>query len=128
MESRARTELDGGWGQPACRQCQLRALHLASQDGRAVAVAVAAGQCATGHWFSPRPTVKSFFGTLKKRSCAPRKISHPARRRTSIEEYIEVFYNWRLLHSTLGYRTPEHVENTLPRDEQNNDDGRMRML
>ncbi|ABW14135.1 hypothetical protein Franean1_4768 [Parafrankia sp. EAN1pec] len=30
--------------------------------------------------------------------------------RTAIAEYIEVFYNRQRLHSTLGYRTPEHSE------------------
>uniref|UniRef100_UPI0012B67F64 IS3 family transposase n=1 Tax=Parafrankia discariae TaxID=365528 RepID=UPI0012B67F64 len=37
---------------------------------------------------------------------------YPTRRaaRTAIAEYIEVFYNRQRLHSTLGYRTPEHIE------------------
>ncbi|SBW21631.1 hypothetical protein FDG2_2071 [Candidatus Protofrankia californiensis] len=54
---------------------------------------------------------ESFFGTLKNELI--HRESHPTRRaaRTAITEYIEVFYNRQRLHSTLGYRTLEDVEN-----------------
>lgn len=25
-------------------------------------------------------------------------------------EYIEAFYHWQRIHQTLGYRTPQHME------------------
>jgi len=31
--------------------------------------------------------------------------------RTAIAKYIEIFYNRRRIHSSLGYRTPQQVEN-----------------
>ncbi|MCK9930877.1 IS3 family transposase, partial [Frankia sp. Mgl5] len=53
---------------------------------------------------------ESFFGTLKNELVY--RETYPTRRaaRTAIAEYIEVFYNRQRLHSTLGYRTPEHIE------------------
>ncbi|SQD97380.1 Integrase catalytic region (fragment) [Parafrankia sp. Ea1.12] len=53
---------------------------------------------------------ESFFGTLKNELV--HRETYPTRRaaRTAIAEYIEVSYNRQRLHSTLGYRTPEHIE------------------
>lgn len=53
--------------------------------------------------------VESFFGTLKTEldlspSAAPSEV------RQLIFEYIEIFYNRKRLHSTLGYKSPEEVE------------------
>jgi len=54
--------------------------------------------------------VESFFGTLKRELLHRR--SWPTRRQAAaaIHEYIEVFYNRRRLHSTLGYQTPAQYE------------------
>ena len=52
---------------------------------------------------------ESFFGTLK--SDMDTRFVLPSRLvRQAIFEYIEVFYNRKRLHSTLGYKTPEAVE------------------
>ena len=53
---------------------------------------------------------ESFFGALKT-ECVHR-FTFPTRRhaRTAIANYIETFYNRRRIHSSLGYRTPQHVE------------------
>jgi transposase InsO family protein len=54
--------------------------------------------------------VESFFGTLKQ------ELVHGARWRTlaevraAIHDYIEVFYNRRRLHSSLGYLSPAEFE------------------
>lgn len=53
---------------------------------------------------------ESFFGTLKSELDLSSSLS-PAAVRQLIFEYIEIFYNRKRLHSTLGYRTPESVEN-----------------
>ncbi len=53
--------------------------------------------------------VESFFGTLKTElDLGPSAGSSEIRK--SIFEYIEIFYNRKRLHSTLGYKSPEEVE------------------
>ncbi|MGE5361472.1 MAG: IS3 family transposase [Bacteroidales bacterium] len=75
---------------------------------------------------SPRPRFRSLslrrpdpppfhnwcFATLKKE--LTRRRSWPTRREleTAIFAWIEGWYNRRRLHSTLGYQSPEHYENT----------------
>lgn len=49
---------------------------------------------------------ESFFGALKNEMYYRRAWPDRARARFAIADYIEVFYNRRRLHSTLGYRTP----------------------
>ncbi len=50
--------------------------------------------------------VESFFSTLKRELVHHESYAGHAEARRSLFEYIEVFYNRRRLHSTLGYRTP----------------------
>jgi putative transposase len=61
---------------------------------------------------------ESFFAALKNdmyyRSSWPTR----ARARFAVAEYIEVFYNRRRLHSTLGYRTPLEALNDHHRAAQ----------
>lgn len=52
---------------------------------------------------------ESFFGTLKSECVPPRFTTH-ALARTTIFEYIEVWYNRQRLHSTLGYLSPVEFE------------------
>ncbi len=49
---------------------------------------------------------ESFFAALKNEMYYRRSWPTRARARFAVAEYIEVFYNRRRLHSTLGYRTP----------------------
>jgi len=59
---------------------------------------------------------ESFFATLKT-ECATEPFATRAEARTTVFEYIEVFYNRQRLHSALGYRSPEHFErlhSTIP--------------
>jgi putative transposase len=49
---------------------------------------------------------ESFFAALKNEMYHRQSFHTRARARFAVAEYIEVFYNRRRLHSTLGYRTP----------------------
>ncbi|MCP2255738.1 Integrase core domain-containing protein, partial [Prauserella aidingensis] len=49
---------------------------------------------------------ESFFASLKNECYHRRRHETRARARFTVAEYIEVFYNRRRLHSSLGYRTP----------------------
>lgn len=53
---------------------------------------------------------ESFNGTLKNERC--NRTVYPTRRHAVIDvtNYIELMYNQRRLHSALGYRTPNEVE------------------
>jgi len=53
--------------------------------------------------------VESFFGTLKT-ECVTAQFATHASARTTIFEYIEVWYNRKRLHSTLGYLSPTEFE------------------
>ena len=52
---------------------------------------------------------ESFFGTLKA-ECVTSQFATQALARTTIFEYIEVWYNRKRLHSTLGYLSPLEFE------------------
>jgi putative transposase len=54
---------------------------------------------------------ESFFATLKKELIHGRSWPTKAELRTEVFEYIEVFFNRRRRHSTLGYLTPLEFEN-----------------
>jgi putative transposase len=55
-------------------------------------------------------TMESFFGTLKCELVHDRRYRTRAEARQDIFEYIEVFYNRRRLHSSLGYLSPVQYE------------------
>ena len=52
----------------------------------------------------------SFFATLKKELVNRQSWPNNASLRSALFEYIEVFYNRRRRHSTLGYPGPEEYE------------------
>jgi transposase InsO family protein len=52
---------------------------------------------------------ESFFGTLKA-ECVTRQFATQTQARTTIFEYIEVWYNRQRLHSSLGYLSPVEFE------------------
>ena len=55
--------------------------------------------------------MESFFGTLKSECVRPHGgYATMQEARQSIFEYIEVFYNRRRRHSSLGYVSPEEYE------------------
>jgi transposase InsO family protein len=49
---------------------------------------------------------ESFFGALKNEMYYRQLFPTRAQARFAVADYIEVFYNRKRLHSTLGYRTP----------------------
>lgn len=53
--------------------------------------------------------IESFFATLKA-ECADLPFASRAQARTTIFEFIEVWYNRQRLHSTLGYLSPHLFE------------------
>lgn len=57
--------------------------------------------------------VESFFSTLKRELVHHESYASHAEARRSLFEYIEVFYNRRRRHSTLGYRSPAEFEACL---------------
>ena len=57
--------------------------------------------------------MESFFGSLKSELEAPRGFPSHQQAKTALFEYIEMFYNRRRLHSSLGYRSPMEFEATF---------------
>lgn len=53
---------------------------------------------------------ESFFKTLKTELIYHEKYESILQAKTSIFEYIEIWYNRKRLHSSLGYKTPAEVE------------------
>jgi transposase InsO family protein len=59
----------------------------------------------TGIWYD-NADAESFFSALKNEMYYRQAFPTRARARFAVADYIEVFYNRKRLHSTLGYRTP----------------------
>lgn len=58
--------------------------------------------------------VESFFGTLKRELVYHRHYAGREDAKQDIFEYIEVFYNRKRRHSTLGYHSPAEFEARTP--------------
>ena len=56
---------------------------------------------------------ESFWATLKTELVHHQRYATREEARQSIFEYIEVFYNRKRLHSSLGYKSPEAFEASL---------------
>ncbi len=54
--------------------------------------------------------MESFFGTLKEECVERQSYQTRAEARSSVFEYIEVFYNRKRKHSSLGYSSPAFYE------------------
>ena len=54
--------------------------------------------------------VESFFKSFKTELCKEARFKTREEARAMIFEYIEVFYNRKRIHSTLGYRSPVEYE------------------
>ena len=53
---------------------------------------------------------ESFFSTVKNELTIEQAYATRRDAQTALFEYIEVFYNRQRIHQTLGYRSPQHVE------------------
>jgi len=72
----------------------------------------------TGNCFD-NAAMESFFHTLKTEHVFFQNFSTRAEATQSIFEYVEVFYNRRRLHSTLGYLSPcEFEEQQCPKQKE----------
>ena len=78
------------------------------QQARAAGIAQSMGS--RGDCFD-NAVAESFFATLKKELIHGRAWPTKAELRTEVFEYIEVFFNRRRRHSTLGMRSPADYEN-----------------
>ena len=54
--------------------------------------------------------VESFFKTIKAELTRKQKFKTQDEARSAIFEYIEIFYNRKRIHSTLGYLSPVEYE------------------
>ncbi len=79
------------------------------QQARAAGIAQSMGS--KGDCFD-NAVAESFFATLKKELIHGRSWPTKADLRTEVFEYIEVFFNRRRRHSTLGFLSPEQFETT----------------
>ena len=79
------------------------------QQARAAGIAQSTGS--KGDCYD-NSVAESFFATLKKELVDRRSWPEKAELRSEIFDYIEVFYNRRRRHSTLGYRSPVDYENS----------------
>jgi putative transposase len=62
---------------------------------------------------------ESFFATLKTECIYSRRFATRAEAREAIFDFIEVFYNRRRLHSTLGYVSPMEFEMKFIEEKKN---------
>ncbi len=56
---------------------------------------------------------ESFFSTLKNELVVDKVFETRERARGEIFDYIEVFYNRKRIHQSLGYKTPEMVDQSV---------------
>ena len=56
---------------------------------------------------------ESFFANLKKEKIRRIRYKTRADARHAMFEYIEMFYNSRRLHSTIGYNSPNYFEKQM---------------
>ena len=69
---------------------------------------ITASMSATGKCYDTAMK-ESFWATLKS-ECVVQPFATRAQARTTLFEYIEVFYNRQRLHSSLGYLSPDEFE------------------
>ena len=81
-------------------------MHLLQSHGMEISMS-GKGDC----W--DNAVMESFWATLKSECVNHEHYQTHEQARSSIFEYIEVFYNRQRLHSSLGYVSPETFEASL---------------
>ncbi len=61
---------------------------------------------------------ESVFATIKRELVNRHRFPARAAARSAVFEFIEVFYNRRRLHSSLGYLSPAEFERRLVKDSE----------
>jgi putative transposase len=91
-----------------------RGVQYASEEYRSLLGAhhLEASMSRTGNCYD-NAVAESFFSTLKREHVHHEDYRSHAEARQSLFEYIEVFYNRRRRHSTLGYLSPTDFEASL---------------
>ena len=57
---------------------------------------------------------ESFFSTLKNELVLGKLFESREEAQRQVYDYIEVFYNRRMMHQSLDYKTPEMMEKIVP--------------
>ena len=61
--------------------------------------------------------MESFFGSLKTELVHRTRFRTRREARAALFEYIEIFYNQRRRHSSIGYRTPAQARRDMTIDQ-----------
>jgi putative transposase len=88
------------------RGCQYTSAHYRQALAE---LAISVSMSRTGNCWD-NAVAESFFATLKNELVYRRPWPNRLELRTALFEYIEVFYNRKRLHSSLGYKTPAEAE------------------
>ena len=75
-------------------------------------VQYACGDYRKGNCLDNAP-MESFFGSLKTVLVHRTRFSTRREARAALFEYIEIFYNQRRRHSSIGYRTPAQARRDM---------------
>jgi len=91
-----------------------RGVQYTSREYRAMLDSIGAesSMSRTGNCYDNAVT-ESFWGTLKTEMVHHEKFKTHEEAKAAIFDYIEVFYNRKRLHSSIGYKSPEQFEATL---------------
>lgn len=73
------------------------------------AYAITASMSRTGNPYD-NATMESFFGTLKIEEVQGRVYRHAQEARDAVFSYIEAFYNTTRIHTSIGGKSPDHLE------------------
>ena len=108
-----RAELPGAGGEDLLHQSD-RGVQYASDAYQTLLArhGITCSMSAKGNCYD-NAAMESFWATLKTELVQHQRSATRAQAKTSIFEYIDVFYNRKRLHGALGYQSPETFEARL---------------